>query len=79
MTHSWVLISPFCFLDRENPLQGFNSALDRAIQYYKNDRESWEQLVQKVMSIDFSWDSSSGQYEELYAKSVARARAAKRA
>ncbi|XP_048490623.1 probable starch synthase 4, chloroplastic/amyloplastic isoform X2 [Beta vulgaris subsp. vulgaris] len=67
----------FTFLSPDE--QGFNSALDRAIQYYKNDRESWEQLVQKVMSIDFSWDSSSGQYEELYAKSVARARAAKRA
>ncbi|XP_057545061.1 probable starch synthase 4, chloroplastic/amyloplastic isoform X1 [Amaranthus tricolor] len=66
----------FTFLSPDE--QGFNSALDRAIQYYKNDRESWEQLVQKVMSIDFSWDSSAEQYEELYAKSVARARAAKR-
>lgn len=68
----------FCVSYWTKFLQGFNSALDRAIQYYKNDRESWEQLVQKVMSIDFSWDSSAEQYEELYAKSVARARAAKR-
>lgn len=67
----------FTFLSPDE--QGFNSALDRAIQYYRNDRESWEHLVQNVMSIDFSWDSSSKQYEELYAKSVARARAAKRA
>ncbi|KAL8103493.1 hypothetical protein AgCh_027906 [Apium graveolens] len=58
--------------------QGFNSALDRAIYHYKNDRDSWQQLVQKNMNIDFSWDSSALQYEELYLKSVARAKAANR-
>ena len=60
-------------------LQGLNSALDRAIYRYNNNREGWEQLVQKVMNMDFSWESSAAQYEELYARSVARARAAKRA
>ncbi|GMH27467.1 hypothetical protein Nepgr_029310 [Nepenthes gracilis] len=59
--------------------QGVNSALDRALSRYKEDRASWQQLVHKVMSIDFSWDSSASEYEELYHKSVARARAAKRA
>nr|XP_017223019.1 PREDICTED: probable starch synthase 4, chloroplastic/amyloplastic [Daucus carota subsp. sativus] len=58
--------------------QGFNSALDRAIYHYKNDSDSWQQLVQKNMNIDFSWDSSALQYEELYLKSVARAKAANR-
>jgi len=29
------------------------------------------------MNIDFSWETSSAQYEELYLKSVARAKAAK--
>lgn len=58
--------------------QGFNSALDRAIYHYKNDSDSWQQLVQKNMNIDFSWDSSALQYEELYYKSVARAKAASR-
>ncbi|XP_021722897.1 probable starch synthase 4, chloroplastic/amyloplastic isoform X2 [Chenopodium quinoa] len=67
----------FTFLSPDE--QGFNGALDRAIQYYKNDRESWEHLVQKVMNMDFSWESSAEQYEELYVKSVSRARAAKRA
>ncbi|XP_021763949.1 probable starch synthase 4, chloroplastic/amyloplastic [Chenopodium quinoa] len=67
----------FTFLSPDE--QGFNGALDRAIQYYKNDRESWEHLVQKVMNMDFSWESSAEQYEELYVKSVTRARAAKRA
>ncbi|KAK9696935.1 hypothetical protein RND81_08G005600 [Saponaria officinalis] len=65
----------FTFLSPDE--QGLNSALDRALDYYKNNRDSWEQLVEKVMRIDFSWDSSASQYEELYAKSVARARAAR--
>ncbi|OMP07257.1 Glycosyl transferase, family 1 [Corchorus olitorius] len=56
--------------------QGVNSALERAFNLYNNDKEFWRQLVQKDMNIDFSWDSSASQYEELYAKSVARARAA---
>ncbi|MBA0569265.1 hypothetical protein Golob_006706, partial [Gossypium lobatum] len=56
--------------------QGLNGALDRAFNLYNNDSETWQQLVQKNMNIDFSWHSSASQYEELYAKSVARARAA---
>ncbi|KAG9447544.1 hypothetical protein H6P81_013672 [Aristolochia fimbriata] len=55
--------------------QGFNSALERAFDFYNNKPESWQQLVQKDMKIDFSWDSSAAQYEELYEKSVSRARA----
>ncbi|KAH9619748.1 hypothetical protein KSS87_013927 [Heliosperma pusillum] len=66
----------FTFLSPDE--QGLNSALDRALHYFKNSRDSWEQLVQKVMHIDFSWESSASQYEELYEMSVARARAAKR-
>lgn len=60
-------------------LQGFNNALERAFYLYKNNIDGWKQLVQKVMGVDFSWESSAALYEELYAKSVARARAAKRA
>ncbi|KAG8637411.1 probable starch synthase 4, chloroplastic/amyloplastic isoform X1 [Manihot esculenta] len=56
--------------------QGVNSALERAFNHYRNDPESWQQLVQRDMDIDFSWESSASQYEELYSKSVARARAA---
>ncbi|XP_052180504.1 probable starch synthase 4, chloroplastic/amyloplastic isoform X2 [Diospyros lotus] len=55
--------------------QGLNGALKRAFMHYKKSSQSWQQLVQKVMNIDFSWDSSALQYEELYEKSVARARA----
>ncbi|CAN6689544.1 unnamed protein product [Malus baccata var. baccata] len=55
--------------------QGFNGALGRAFALYMNKPDSWQQLVQKVMNIDFSWDTSASRYEELYSKSLARARA----
>lgn len=58
--------------------QGFNNALERAFNYYMNKAETWKELVQKDMSIDFSWDSSASQYEELYDKAVLRARTASR-
>lgn len=59
--------------------QGLNIALERAFNLYRNDPESWQKLVQKDMTVDFSWESSAAHYEELYAKSVARARATIRA
>ncbi|MED6192878.1 putative starch synthase 4, chloroplastic/amyloplastic [Stylosanthes scabra] len=59
--------------------QGFNGALERAFNLYINNPERWKQLVQNDMNIDFSWDTSAAQYEELYSRSVARARGMKRA
>ncbi|CAI9087927.1 OLC1v1022130C1 [Oldenlandia corymbosa var. corymbosa] len=59
--------------------QGFNNALERAFSYYRNNGEFWQQLVEKVMKMDFSWNSSAATYEELYEKAVSRARAANRA
>lgn len=59
--------------------QGLNNSLERAFNLYRNDPESWQKLVQKDMTVDFSWESSAAHYEELYAKSVARARATIRA
>ncbi|KAF6134540.1 hypothetical protein GIB67_022280 [Kingdonia uniflora] len=58
--------------------QGLNGALERAFDHYTGDNESWKQLVQRNMKIDFSWDSSAAQYVELYEKSVSRAKATKR-
>ncbi|KAG6407223.1 hypothetical protein SASPL_130209 [Salvia splendens] len=57
--------------------QDFSNALQLAVNHYMNDADSWKQLVQKVMNLDFSWDSSAPLYEELYHKSVARARSRK--
>ncbi|KAF9590737.1 hypothetical protein IFM89_038038 [Coptis chinensis] len=59
--------------------QGANSALERAFNHYRKSSESWQQLVQRNMKIDFSWDSSASQYIDLYEKSVARAKSSKRA
>ncbi|CAA0823706.1 Probable starch synthase 4-chloroplastic/amyloplastic [Striga hermonthica] len=64
----------FTFLTADE--QGLNSALERAFNHYSNGGDGWEQLVRKDMSIDFSWETSASVYEELYQKSVARARAA---
>ncbi|KAJ4826628.1 hypothetical protein Tsubulata_002230 [Turnera subulata] len=64
----------FTFLTPDE--QGLNSALVRAFDYYKNNPVGWQQLVLKDMNIDFSWETSASQYEDLYLKSVARARAA---
>ncbi|KAL1200698.1 putative starch synthase 4, chloroplastic/amyloplastic [Cardamine amara subsp. amara] len=56
--------------------QSFNYALERAFNHYKKGEEKWMRLIEKVMSIDFSWGSSATQYEELYTRSVVRARSA---
>ncbi|XP_043699505.1 probable starch synthase 4, chloroplastic/amyloplastic [Telopea speciosissima] len=52
---------------------GVNSALERAFDNYMENSKSWQQLVQKIMKTDFSWDSSVSHYEELYVKAVNRA------
>ncbi|KAK3138178.1 hypothetical protein QOZ80_5AG0365530 [Eleusine coracana subsp. coracana] len=63
----------FTFVNADE--QSFNGALERAVNYYNRKPEIWKQLVQKDMRIDFSWDSSASQYEEIYQRAVARARA----
>ncbi|XP_057844766.1 probable starch synthase 4, chloroplastic/amyloplastic isoform X2 [Cryptomeria japonica] len=54
--------------------QGINNALERSFTYYKQKPNWWIDLVKKTMNMDFSWDSSAAQYEELYEKAVARAK-----
>jgi starch synthase len=49
--------------------------MERAFKYYKENPELWQGLVKRVMNMDFSWASSASQYEELYHKSLAKARA----
>lgn len=63
-SQSWVLY-----------FQDLNYALDRALNYFVQRKEWWKDLVKKAMLMDFSWDSSATQYEELYKKAIARARA----
>ncbi|KAH9318743.1 hypothetical protein KI387_020512 [Taxus chinensis] len=54
--------------------QGLNHALERSFTYYIKKPNWWTELVKKTMKMDFSWDTSSRQYEELYEKALARAR-----
>ncbi|OEL27726.1 putative starch synthase 4, chloroplastic/amyloplastic [Dichanthelium oligosanthes] len=63
----------FTFLKADE--QGFDSALERAFNYYHRKPEVWKQLVQKDMKIDFSWDTSASQYEGIYQRAAVRARA----
>lgn len=55
--------------------QSLNGAMERAFNYHKQNPELWQELVKRVMTIDFSWGSSALRYEELYLKSLARAKA----
>ncbi|PKA62014.1 putative starch synthase 4, chloroplastic/amyloplastic [Apostasia shenzhenica] len=49
--------------------------MERAFNHYMRSPNSWQKLVRKIMQLDFSWESSASQYEELYEKTVAKARA----
>ncbi|GJP56059.1 hypothetical protein CLOM_g15123, partial [Closterium sp. NIES-68] len=47
-------------------VNALNYALDRGIAAYYERREWWEQLVAHTMAMDFGWEQSSRQYEQLY-------------
>lgn len=56
--------------------QELNNVMKRAFDYYTRNPENWRELVQTVMRLDFGWESSAQQYEQLYEKAVTKARAA---
>jgi len=41
-------------------------AIERALKLYGEKPDTWEQLVKKGMSLDFSWNKSAGKYMDLY-------------
>ncbi|CAI7729476.1 unnamed protein product [Closterium sp. NIES-53] len=43
-----------------------DSALSRAVKYYKDRPEWWQQLTSTVMSIDNSWNKAAKEYISLY-------------
>ncbi|GAB4854054.1 hypothetical protein Ancab_022635 [Ancistrocladus abbreviatus] len=43
-----------------------NWALDRAFRCYREKPAEWEKLVQRVMGIDNSWNSTAGKYTTIY-------------
>lgn len=40
--------------------------LERAVQYYYEDRPMWQRLVRRGMEADFGWAASAKQYLALY-------------
>ncbi|GJP54396.1 hypothetical protein CLOM_g13488 [Closterium sp. NIES-68] len=46
--------------------QALDSALSRAVKYYKDRPEWWQQLTSTVMSIDNSWNKAAKEYIALY-------------
>jgi len=55
----------FLFNDPDN--SGVCSALDRAIDLWFNDKDSWQQLMINGMLEDFSWKSAAQHYIKIYA------------
>lgn len=53
-------------------VQSLNWGLDRALDYYTQRPEWWQDLVRKAMLIDFSWDASADQYVDLYKKVLSK-------
>ncbi|KAG6554493.1 hypothetical protein Mapa_003871 [Marchantia paleacea] len=52
---------------------GLNFALDRAMAYYKTNRQWWQKLVTRAMKMDYSWDHSADEYIDLYRQCLERA------
>ncbi|WP_175990584.1 glycogen synthase GlgA [Bacillus sp. Marseille-Q1617] len=44
----------------------------RALDFYHNDKETWEHIVQTAMNKDYSWAQSAFKYNQLYADLVSR-------
>src|SRR5262249_30150094 len=52
----------------------FLGAVQRAVEIYRTQPESWRPLIQKGMQQDWWWDRSGGDYERLYDKITEQAR-----
>jgi starch synthase len=50
--------------------EGMDYALNRALGAWFGDREAWEQLVQRVMGMDWSWSAPAQDYIELYYRAL---------
>ena len=48
------------------------AAITKSLRVFKEDRNSWNQLVLNGMKKDWSWTASARKYEELYQKTLVR-------
>jgi starch synthase len=60
------------FVFEEYTSTALHDAVKRAVEAY-SDKKKWKKLVQKVMTLDYSWDSSAKKYIDLYKKAMNRA------
>jgi starch synthase len=58
------------FVFEEKTSEALLEAMTRAVDLYTNDRKSWEQMMNRCMNRDFSWDASARKYIDLYKKTV---------
>lgn len=63
------------FLDRGNGFSftNYNAhdllyTIERALWFYRYQPKKWEELSERAMNLDFSWEASSREYKELYEK-----------
>ncbi len=54
------------FLMEDLSSESISDAVNRAIRYYKENREGMEKAITRAMTVDLSWDKSAGEYIELY-------------
>ena len=54
------------FVFQEYSTEAMMSAIQRALGSFQNN--AWEQVVERIMALDFSWQSSAVKYESLYRK-----------
>ncbi|MDR1491845.1 MAG: glycogen synthase GlgA [Planctomycetaceae bacterium] len=66
------------FRFRDADVNGLNWAIGQALNYYKNDRETWKKLILTGMKRDFSWRRSAQEYLDFYERRKESSVAAKR-
>ncbi len=49
-------------------IQGLESALERAVDYWFNHPDLWRKLMIRAMTMDFSWNKPSDKYLDIYKK-----------
>ncbi len=61
------------FVFQQYSSSDLSGAIRRATDAYRN-RARWHRLIERVMSLDFSWSASAKKYDALYTKAVAKAK-----
>jgi len=53
--------------------EDFYAALERALDVFRNDKESWTRIMRNGMAKSYTWDKPAKEYVEVY-RQVARRR-----